>query len=222
MWTLWTAAWARVRQRAAVGESWAALRSAWPWYPVSAALGLSTLAMTLAFSGPGRWHLTANALAGYHAGDLAEGKWFRLPLSALLAQSWWQLAWTLLMALTLFAALEALIGSLRTALILGASHILPTLAVAGWATWTASSHLLSVADWGTSCLFMGAAGALAAHLRSRVLSVIIVLVFCGDVFINTPVTICEHLMSVLLAVVLVRVSERPVEVTLVGIVDQTA
>jgi membrane associated rhomboid family serine protease len=60
---------------------------------------------------------------------------WRLPLSALLAQSVLQLLCTLLLMSTLFTALEHVVGGVKLLLIAPAAHVLPTIAVDLFAMW---------------------------------------------------------------------------------------
>ena len=175
-----------------------------PKFAASIAFAGTTLVVTAMSYGPSGWRRAAERLAIYHAGDLAHGRMWRLPMSAFLAQSWAQLVWTLLLAATAVLALEALTGTIRVAIVLGAAHLGPTLLVAAWAQWTADQQLLTTADYGTSCVVMGAAAGLASALRSRTIVALIVAAFCVDVWINAPYTIIEHLMSVILGAALVQ------------------
>ncbi|MDT4938568.1 MAG: hypothetical protein QOG80_2239, partial [Pseudonocardiales bacterium] len=153
---------------------------------VLTALGNST-------DGPRR---VAYLLAGYRPSQLFDGQLWRLPLSALLAQSWLQWAWTVLVGGALMVAVESRLGRIRAATVLSLSHIVPTVAVAFWARAVEDRSIMSSEDFGTSCLIVGAAGALLWVSRSRLLAVGLLVSFVGDIFLNSPVTIVEHIIAV--------------------------
>jgi hypothetical protein len=142
----------------------------------------------------------AERLAAYRAGDIFDGRLWRLPLSGLLAQSWLQWGWTIVVGCALFIALESRLGSVRTLATLGLSHIVPTVAVAVWARVLNHGSVLAMQDFGTSCLIMGAAGALLCVSRSRLLAAALLATMVGDVFLNSTLTIIEHLIAVTIGV----------------------
>jgi hypothetical protein len=155
----------------------------------------ATVLFTAADRAPGAVHRGVSVLARYRAADLFAGRWWRLPLSGLLAQSSWQCLCTVVIGGALYAALERTIGSAMV-LVLAISHILPTLAIAFYARASGATHLLTVLDYGTSCMLMGAAGALLWLRRSRLLLIATVFVYAGDLVVNSPMTITEHVLAI--------------------------
>jgi hypothetical protein len=127
----------------------------------------------------------------------------------LLAQSWLQLGWTIVVGCALFIALESRLGSVRTSATLAVSHIVPTVAVAVWARLVIDRSILAMQDFGTSCLIMGAAGALLWLSRSRLLAAALLATMAGDVFLNSTLTIVEHLIAVAIGVASATVFSGP-------------
>lgn len=166
--------------------------------PVSLGIAASTTITTFAARGPAQWRALTSSLAAYRGTDLARLEFWRLPLSAFLAQSVAQWAWTIVVALSLLASVERRLGRVRFATLVASSHILPTLAVALWATSSGDIALLHVADYGTSCFITGAVGAALWLWRSRALSLVVALGFVGDLFLNSPMTIVEHVLALLI------------------------
>jgi hypothetical protein len=171
--------------------------------PVSLAMVLLSLIATASMRIPSPLRHDARAVLVYRGHDLQVGILWRLPTSALLAQSWWQWAWTVLMAMFLFAALEVRIGGLRLAICLLASHCVPTVVLAILAVMTHHQHELQRPDFGTSCLVAGVIAALAWQARSATLAAIVLFGLVGDLFLNSPVTISEHIMAAALGVLTV-------------------
>jgi hypothetical protein len=93
--------------------------------PVSASLALLTVGFSAASALPGSGRRLARTAAAYHGQDLMRAALWRLPLSALLAQSVLQLLWTLLLVSTLFTALEHVVGGVKLLLIAAAGYVLP-------------------------------------------------------------------------------------------------
>jgi hypothetical protein len=120
--------------------------------PVSASLALLTVGFSAASALPGSGRRLARTAAAYHGQDLMRAALWRLPLSALLAQSVLQLLWTLLLVSTLFTALEHVVGGVKLLLIAAAGHVLPTVAVdlfamsQRWPRWLAPPHTEPDAD----------------------------------------------------------------------------
>jgi hypothetical protein len=163
--------------------------------PVTVALLLAMIVLTASRTlGPAAAR-TVNAIAQYRGTDLAAGRLWSLPASALLAEGWLQLAWTLVVGGALFVLVELSLGSGRTLLFLAIAHIAPTLVIAGWAE-VDHPALLHNADYGTSCLIMGAAGALITSRHLARLAIATAAVFGVDALINSPVTITEHVLAV--------------------------
>ena len=162
--------------------------------PVSVAVLAATVLFTAADRVPGAVHRGVSELARYRAADLFAGRWWRLPLSGLLAQSPWQCLCTVVIGGALYVALEQTMGR-ALVLVLATSHMLPTLAIACFARAGGDTHLLTVLDFGTSCLLMGAAGALLWLRRSRLLLVGTGSIYAGDLVVNSPMTITEHVLA---------------------------
>jgi membrane associated rhomboid family serine protease len=170
-------------------------------YPVTLALLFITTLLTIARAfGPAQSSLV-DRIAQYRAEDLADGRYWRLPASALLAQDWLQLVWTLVVGGALFLLAEKVLGSIRLLLVLVIAHVVPTVVIAGWAETDhpASLHTL---DYGTSCLIIGAAAALIASQRLVLLAVATAATFGVDALINSPVTITEHVIALVLGLTL--------------------
>jgi hypothetical protein len=118
-----------------------------------------------------------------------------VPLSALLAQSWLQLLWTVFIGATVLSALEVRIGTAWLCVVLAVGHVVPTLAVDGWAMWAQDAAVLSGADVGPSCLVGAGVAGLAVAARSRLLSLLVLGSFGGDAVINSAATVAEHVIS---------------------------
>jgi membrane associated rhomboid family serine protease len=168
--------------------------------PVTATMVTATTVLSAASAVPGRSRSLVAEVARYHAADLAAGRWWRLLGSALLPQSLLQWVWTAAVACTLFVMLEAAIGSQRMAILLAASHVGPTLVIAGWAYAAGDRAVLDVPDFGTSCLIMGVAGALLWLRRSRILLVGLLIIMSGDMLLNLPMTVLEHVIAIAIGV----------------------
>ena len=136
-------------------------------------------------------------LTAYHAVDLGEGRVWRLVLSAFAAQSGVQFVWTVLMLMTVFVAVERIVGSVGVLLISLGAHVISTLAIDGLAySWDWHSWL-SQTDFGTSCLIMGTAMALLMATRSKLLAGALIIILISDGFVNSPMTVLEHLVALL-------------------------
>jgi hypothetical protein len=136
-------------------------------------------------------------LTAYRAVDLGEGRVWKLVLSAFAAQSGVQLVWTVLMLMTVFVAVEGVVGSVGMLLISLGAHVISTLVIDGlayswaWHTW------LSRTDFGTSCLIMGTGMALLLATRSKLLAGALLIIIIGDGFFNSLMTVLEHLVALL-------------------------
>jgi hypothetical protein len=133
----------------------------------------------------------AGALS-YRGLDFYRGALWKLPVSGLLAQSWLQLLWTLLMAGVLFAALEARIGARALLVCVFVSQVIATTLIAVMAPLLGLAGELTHPDFGTSCLVVGAVGALAWVRRSQVVTAVIVISLGVDAVLSSPVTAAEH------------------------------
>src|SRR6476646_3433611 len=100
--------------------------------PASIVVGALTTLLVIADHSTGATHHAVTTLARYRADALLRYPW-QLPLSAVLAQSWLQWIWTVLVGGSLFIALELRIGSVRAAAVLALSHVVPTVVLACWA-----------------------------------------------------------------------------------------
>jgi hypothetical protein len=159
------------------------------------------IAVTLALSaGPVVSPSVSSAVLGltaYRAVDLGKGRVWRLVLSAFAAQSGVQLAWTVLMLMTVFVAVERVVGSAGLLLISLGAHVISTLVVDGLAySWDWHSWLSQI-DFGTSCLIMGTGIALLLATRSKLLGGALVFIMTGDLFLNASRTVLEHLVALL-------------------------
>jgi membrane associated rhomboid family serine protease len=171
--------------------------------PISLSVaGLSLLATaSIRLASPLRHY--AQVLLIYRGADLYHGIFWRLPTSALLAQSWPQWLWTLVVAISVFAALEARVGSALLSVCLFLSHCLPTIAVAIIAGAADRLQELQRADFGTSCLVVGAVAALAWKARSAVLALALVVGLVADLQFHSTMTITEHVSSAIVGVLVV-------------------
>ena len=167
--------------------------------PVSMGMIVVTVALS---AGPVVSPSISSALLGltaYHAVDLGRGRVWRLVLSAFAAQSGAQFVWTVLMLMTVFVAVERIVGSVGLLLISLGAHVISTLVIDGLAySWPWHSWL-SQADFGTSCLIMGTAMALLLATHSKFLAGALVIIVIGDGFLNSPMTVLEHLVALLVA-----------------------
>ena len=163
--------------------------------PASIVLGTLTTLLIIADHSTGATHHAVMTLARYRADALLRYPW-QLPLSAVLAQSWLQWIWTVVVGSSLFIALELRIGSLRASIVLALSHVIPTVVVACWAHAAGAVSVLHREDYGTSCLIMGAAGALLLVWRSRMLLAALVVTLAVDSVVNSSTTIVEHVIAV--------------------------
>jgi hypothetical protein len=177
----------RVRVRA-VGT----LRAA----PASVVLAVSSLAITGVVRLPSPVQDAAYALLTYRGQDFYSGEVWKLPLSGLLAQSWPQWAWTLFIAAVVFAPLEVRIGGRAVLMCVFLSQISSTSVIALLAPVTGHADLMSHPDFGTSCLVVGAAAALAWVRRSLLLSGVIGLSLAVDAVLSAPTTAIEHCVAV--------------------------
>ena len=130
----------------------------------------------------------------YRGQDLFHGAWWRLPASALLAQSWWQWASTCMIVSLVGAALEVRIGGRALAAAVLVSHCLPTVVIAGYAR-LADVGELARADYGMSCVMVGAVATLAARTRSKPVVALLMFSLAGDPLFNSRLTIIEHLLA---------------------------
>jgi membrane associated rhomboid family serine protease len=172
-------------------------------------VGLSLIA-TISVRWPSGLRHGADTVLLYRGSDLYQGALWRLPTSAFLAQSWWQWASTAFLAVSLLAALEVRVGSGLFSVCLLASHCAPTVLVAAVARLDHDTAALSRADFGPSCLIVGAIAALAWRARSALLAVILALSLAIDPLFNSPMTITEHLLAAAFGSLLVAaLSTRP-------------
>src|SRR5215471_5379853 len=98
--------------------------------PASFGLLLASLAATASVRLPSPVQHAASSIFVYRGRDLhTTTALYRLPFSALLAQSWPQWVWTAFVAVTLFASLEARVGPGRLLLCVFAGQVLSTALV---------------------------------------------------------------------------------------------
>jgi membrane associated rhomboid family serine protease len=171
--------------------------------PASLALAATSLTLTALVQVPSPAQQDATAMLAYRGDDLYTGQLWRLLTSGLLAQSWAQWAWTLFVAITVFAVLEVQVGPARLLACVAASHILPTVAVALLAPPLGHAELLGQIDYGTSCLVIGAAAALTWVRRSMLLAAIIAAGMTADVVLSAPLTAIEHAAALLVGALVV-------------------
>jgi hypothetical protein len=161
--------------------------------PASFGLLLASLAATASVRLPSPVQHAASSIFVYRGRDLhTTTALYRLPLSALLAQSWPQWVWTAFVAVTLFASLEARVGPGRLLLCVFAGQVLSTAAVdltAGAGDRTAQ---LAMPDFGTSCLVVSAAAGYALLTRSRLLTTVLAVGLCIDAVLGASTTDQEH------------------------------
>lgn len=161
--------------------------------PASLGLLLASLAATASVRLPSPVQHAASSIFVYRGRDLhTTTALYRLPLSALLAQSWPQWLWTAFVAVTLFASLEARVGPGRLLLCVFAGQVLSTAVVdllAGAGDRTAQ---LALPDIGTSCLVVSAAAGYALLTRSRLLTTVLAVGLCIDAVLGASATDQEH------------------------------
>jgi len=136
----------------------------------------------------------ADTVLVYRGRDLFHGALWRLPASALLAQSWWQWVSTVAIAGLAAAALEVRISGRALVVCLLLCHCLPTIAVGMFARLTDVAELARP-DYGMSCIMIGAVATLATRARSAPLALLLMLSLAGDPLFNSGVTIAEHLLA---------------------------
>ena len=161
--------------------------------PASLSLLLASLAATATVRLPTAGQHAASGIFVYRGRDLhTTAALYRLPLSALLAQSWPQWVWTAAVALILFAPLEARAGPARLLLCVFAGQVLST-AVADLLAG-AGGHIAELAkpDFGTSCLVVSAAAGYAWLVRSRMLTAVLTVGLCIDAVLSASQTVVEH------------------------------
>jgi hypothetical protein len=180
--------------------------------PVSLMLALGTLLVTGLVRIASPVQDAAYAIFAYRGLDLWAGEVWSLPLSGLLSQSWPQWAWTVFVAGVVFAPLEVRIGGRMVLACVFSSQVASTAVVGLLAPWFGHADLLTRPDFGTSCLVVGAAAALAWVRRSVLLTVVIALSLTVDAFLSAPATAVEHCVAVTvgaLSVMAVRRRRRP-------------
>jgi hypothetical protein len=161
--------------------------------PASLGLLVASLAATASVRLPSAVQDAANGIFLYRGRDLhTAAASYRLPLSALLAQSWPQWVWTAVVAVILFAPLEVRAGPARLLLCVFAGQVLSTVVVdliAGAGDRTAQ---LATPDIGTSCLVVSAAAGYAWVTRSRLLTIVLGVGLCVDAVLSASPTAMEH------------------------------
>jgi hypothetical protein len=158
---------------------------------------------------------SAAGFLAYRGRDFYAGAVWKLPASGLLAQSWPQWIWTLLVAAVVFASLEVRVGGMRLLLCVLLSQTVPTVMVALLAPLCGHAELLFRPDYGTSCLVVGATAALAWVRRSALLAMVIAISLAADAVLSAPATAVEHCLAVSIgALVIMSVKQRsyPAEV----------
>jgi len=164
--------------------------------PTTLLLILTSLTITAAALGTGSGHHAANHALSYRGTDFYHGDWWKLITSGLLAQSWLQFLWTALVAVVLFAPLEVRVGAGKLIAATFLPQIISTVVVAIGAPLLDHSNELTRPDFGTSCLVVGAAAALAWVRRSRLLALVIVVSLIVDSVVSAPATAIEHCVAV--------------------------
>jgi membrane associated rhomboid family serine protease len=161
--------------------------------PASLGLLLASLAATASVRLPSPAQHLASGVFVYHGRDLhTAAALYRLPLSALLAQSWPQWVWTAFVAVALFAPLEARVGAARLLLCLCVGQVLSTTVVDLIADAGNRTVQLASPDIGTSCLVVSAAAGYAWVTRSRLLTTVVALGLCVDAVLSSAPTDMEH------------------------------
>jgi len=161
--------------------------------PASLALVLVSLAATAAVRLPNPLQHATSALFVYHGRDLhTVTAPYRLPLSALLAQSWPQWFWTAFVAVVLFAPLESRVGPARLLGVVFAGQVLSTAVADVQAAHAGHIAQLRAADFGTSCLVVSAAAGYAWLTRSRLLAAVLGIGLGVDAILSAPLTVTEH------------------------------
>lgn len=164
--------------------------------PASLGLAVASLAATAMVRLPTPLQRVAAGVFTYRGHDFyTPAGLYRLPLSGLLAQSWPQWAWTVLVAALLFAPLEARTGAWPLLGCVAASQVVSTAAIALFAPVSGHTADLAKADYGTSCLVVGAAAGYAWLRRSRLLGVVLAVALPVDVVLNAPATTIEHWLA---------------------------
>lgn len=161
--------------------------------PASLGLLVASLVATASVRLPSPIQHAANGIFLYRGRDLhTAAASYRLPLSALLAQSWPQWVWTAVVAVILFAPLEVRAGPTRLLLCVFAGQVLST-AVADVLVG-AGGHAAELAkpDFGTSCLVVSAAAGYTWLVRSRLLTTVLTVGLCIDAVLSAPQTVTEH------------------------------
>jgi membrane associated rhomboid family serine protease len=174
--------------------------------PTSLLLVLSCLAITAAALGTGTEHHAANHALSYRGQDFYHGDWWKLVTSGLLAQSWLQFLWTALVAVIVFAPLEVRVGPGKLLAATFLPQIISTAVVAIGAPLLDHSNELLRPDFGTSCLVVGAAAALAWVRQSRLLTAVIVVSLIFDAMLSAPATAIEHCVAVAAGVLIMMVA----------------
>jgi membrane associated rhomboid family serine protease len=164
--------------------------------PTTVLLIIASLAVTAAALGTGSAHHAANHVLSYRGEDFYNGDSWKLVTSGLLAQSWLQFAWTALMAVVLFAPLEVRVGPAKLLAATFLPQVISTVVVAIGAPLLGHSNELTRPDFGTSCLVVGAAAAIAWVRRSRLLTIVIGISLLGDSVLSAPATAVEHCVAV--------------------------
>jgi hypothetical protein len=161
--------------------------------PASLGLLLASLATTAAVRLPSPIQHAASGIFVYRGRDLhTAAATYRLPLSALLAQSWPQWVWTAVVAVILFAPLEIRAGPARLLLCVFAGQVLSTAVADMLAGASGHTAELLAPDFGTSCLVVSAAAGYAWWVRSRLLTVALTGGLCIDAVLSASQTVTEH------------------------------
>lgn len=181
--TLLAPVWARARRQGVLATA-----------PVTLAIIVLSFVATASVRLPAPVADAANKVLVYRGDDLFHGAWWRLPASALLAQSWWQWASTCAIVALIGAALEVRVGGRALAVVVLVAHCLPTVLVAGYAR-LADVGELARPDYGMSCVMVGIAAALVGRTRSIPVAALLVLSLAGDPLFNSQLTITEHLLA---------------------------
>jgi membrane associated rhomboid family serine protease len=164
--------------------------------PASLLMVMTSLTITAVALGTGSQHHAANHALSYRGSDFYHGDWWKLITSGLLAQSWLQFLWTALIAVVVFAPLEVRVGPGTLIAATFLPQIISTVVVAIGAPLLDHSDELTRPDFGTSCLVVGAAAALAWVRRSRLLTVVIVVSLAVDSVLSASATAVEHCVAV--------------------------
>ena len=161
--------------------------------PASLGLLLASLAATASMRLPSPIQHVASGIFVYRGRDLhTAAASYRLPLSALLAQSWPQWVWTAVVAVILFAPLEVRAGPARLLLCVFAGQVVSTAVADLLASAGGHTAELAKPDFGTSCLVVTAAAGYALFVRSRLLTTVLSVGLCIDAVLSAPQTVVEH------------------------------